>query len=315
MQCKFVFKFAVALILFLQALPYDGNCQPAKKKDLITTGKFVKIYDPSVGEKDSWYINDHAFMKGPDGKWHMIGITGMDSAKPWDESNFAHAVADSLTGKWTKKPFVLSVSKEVDETVLWAPHIIKHEDTYYMYYCGGHQDHRRYQINLATSKDLEKWSRYPGNPLFVDGYDGRDPFVFYDEFNKRWVIYYTATSKPERGAHIVAARISYDLVNWSKDRYVVFRDTTEKGTWGGNTESPQVIHRGDYYYLFIGPGASYKTTKVYRSRDMFNWDMDDEVATLDTHAAEIIQDKDKWYISSCGLLKGGLYLAPLYWND
>lgn len=128
-------------------------------------------------------------------------------------------------------------------------------------------------------------------------------------------MYYTATTKPEGGNHIVAARISYDLVNWTKDRYVVFTDA-EKGTWGGNTESPVVIRRGDWYYLFIGPGASYVTTKVFRSRDLFSWVESDEVAVLETHAAEIIETEDgKWYISHCGLKRGGLYLAPFFWND
>jgi arabinan endo-1,5-alpha-L-arabinosidase len=244
--------------------------QEKADKAIITSGKFERIFDQSIGEDDVWYMNDHCFIQAPDGKWHMIGITGRDAPKPWAENYLAHAVADSLTGKWEKKPYAMTARTDLDETVLWAPYIVKKDDIYYMYYCGGDPDHRRYQINLATSKDLYEWSRYTGNPLFVDGFDGRDPFVFHDEINNRWIMYYTATMKPEGGNHIVGARISYDLVHWTKDRYVVFIDP-EKGTWGGNTESPFVIKRGDWYYLFIGPGASYVTTRVLRSRDLFSW--------------------------------------------
>jgi beta-fructofuranosidase len=43
--------------------------------------------------------------------------------------------------------------------------------------------------------------------------------------------------------------------------------------------------------------------------------MSDEVASLESHAAELIFDDGKWYISSCGLGQGGLYLAPFYWHD
>ena len=43
--------------------------------------------------------------------------------------------------------------------------------------------------------------------------------------------------------------------------------------------------------------------------------MEDEVAELETHAAEIFQSNGKWYISHCGLNQGGLYLAPFYWHD
>jgi len=29
--------------------------------------KFVKIYDPSIGEKKKWYTNAHTIVKGEDG--------------------------------------------------------------------------------------------------------------------------------------------------------------------------------------------------------------------------------------------------------
>lgn len=309
-----IVKCVLNFLFVLSSLLAYGMDSLKVKEPPIIVGDFQKIYDQSIGESDQWYINDHCFIQGPDGKWHMFGITGREKPHPWDETNFAHAVADSLTGTWKKLPFALSTRPDLNETVLWAPHVVKHGDTYYMYYCGGNHDHAKYQMNLATSKDLYQWTRYEGNPLFMDGYDGRDAFVYHDAPNNRWIMYYTATSKPEGGYRIVAARISYNLLNWSEDRYVVFKDFTDKGTWGGNTESPVVIKRGDWYYLFIGPGAGYMDTKVYRSKDPFNWD-DDEVTTLKTHAAELIEDRGKWYISHCGWQQGGLYLAPLTWNE
>lgn len=302
-------------VIILLVSSTTGFGQDKENKGTMSIGKFERIFDQSVGEDDVWYINDHCFIKGPEGKWHMIGITGRDKPKQWAENYLAHAVADSLTGKWEKKPYAMAARNDLNETVLWAPHIIKKGDTYYMYYCGGHPDHGKYQINLATSKDLYEWTRNPGNPLFMEGFDGRDPFIFRDEINNRWIIYYTATSNPEGGNHLVGARTSTDLIHWSDQRIVVFADP-EKGTWGGNTESPVVIKRGDWYYLFIGPGASYVTTRVYRSKDLFSWVQSDQVTTLETHAAEIFKDEHgKWYISHCGLERGGLYLAPFFWND
>jgi len=41
---------------------------------LVEAGEFVKIYDPSVGEKAKWYINDHCFIRGEDGYSVMIGM-------------------------------------------------------------------------------------------------------------------------------------------------------------------------------------------------------------------------------------------------
>ena len=50
--------------------------EPNHKPDrLFRVGEFSKIYDPSGGEKQRWYINDHTFIWAKDGKWHLFGIT------------------------------------------------------------------------------------------------------------------------------------------------------------------------------------------------------------------------------------------------
>jgi beta-fructofuranosidase len=127
-------------------------------------------------------------------------------------------------------------------------------------------------------------------------------------------MYYTATSTPQGGNHTVEVVTSTDLINWS-DKIRAFTDSG-KGTWGGNTESPFVVRRGKYFYLLIGPGDNYTTTKVYRGENPYKWTLEDEVAEIKTHAAEIVRDSDgEWYISHCGWGQGGVYLAPLIWND
>ncbi len=78
-----------------------------------------------------------------------------------------------------------------------------------MFYCAGDEDHTKYKIHLATSKDLKTWTRHPGNPMVVDGFDGRDPFIL--KVGDEWVMYYTATSKPEGGSHTVKYATSKDL--------------------------------------------------------------------------------------------------------
>ncbi|MDO8684570.1 MAG: glycosyl hydrolase family 32 [Armatimonadota bacterium] len=302
--------FALQLgILCLVAAPVMSKNEP-----LVTAGKFVKIYDPSVGEQEKWYINDHCFIRGANGMWHLYGITHAEPANPLDEDNFAHAIAMSLTqSPWDKKPFALSVDWQVwNERHLWAPHIVFHKGIYYMFYCAGDKDSTKYKIHLATSRDLWVWKRHPKNPMVVDGFDARDPFVL--RVGDQWVMYYTATSDPSGGYHIVACRTSKDLITWG-ERKVVFT-FPEKGTFGGPTESPFVVRRGEYYYLFCGPRDGYRGTAVYRSKDPFHWNKDDEAGLIKSHAAEVIQDTDgKWYISHCGWGQGGVYLAPLYWRD
>jgi beta-fructofuranosidase len=281
----------------------------------VECGDFVKIYDPSVGENESWYINDHCFVHGDDGRWHLFGITHEEPANPLNEIHFAHATAGTLLQQpWDKQPFALSVAKQPpwNEVHLWAPHVIQHEGTYYMYYCAGDRDHTQYKIHLATSPDLKSWTRHPQNPMVVDGFDARDPFIL--RVQDKWVMYYTANSRPERGNHIVAYVTSDDLLNWGQ-RGVACIDP-KVGTYGGPTESPFVVQRGKRYYLFIGPRQGYDGTDVFVSEDPLHWELENKVGHFPAHAAEIMRDqRGNWYISRCGWGRGGVYLAPLIWKD
>jgi beta-fructofuranosidase len=303
------FVFAI-----LPAFGIANEPQKPAEKTLVTPGEFVKIYDPSVGEKEKWYINDHCFIYG-EGKWHLFGITHQEPADPIDEDNFAHATAAKLLQQpWDKQPFALTVAPEKpwNEEHLWAPYVVSHDGTYYMFYCAGDKDHSKYKIHLATSKDLKDWTRHPKNPMVVDGFDARDPFIM--RHGEEWLMYYTANSEPKQGNHVVACVRSKDLVTWT-DKKVVYTDPS-KGTFGGPTESPFVVRRGKSYYLFVGPRPDYNGTDVFVSDDPFHWTIENKVGHINSHAAEVVRDQEgKWYISRAGWGQGGVYLAPLTWSD
>jgi arabinan endo-1,5-alpha-L-arabinosidase len=325
---------------------------------LFSVGEFKRIYDPSVGEAEPWYVNDHTLARDHDGTWHLIGITHRQldipalerfftaersitadaitalnrelresaaaakrAGRPWfdahAEKQLAHATAPSLTTpQWRKRPFALST--DATESVLWAPHVVTHDGLHYMYYAAGSaQGDGNFRMHLATSADMNEWTRHAGNPLFVDGYEARDPMVL--RVGAQWVMYYTATDPPAGGNHVVACRTSTDLVSWTA-RNLAFVDPTQ-GTGAGTTESPFVVQRGDWYYLFLSmrhnyiPGY-YADTEVFRSRDPLHWRIDDLVGRFDAHAAEVVRDVDgRWYVSHCGWYQGGVYLAPLTWHD
>jgi beta-fructofuranosidase len=282
---------------------------------MLKASAFEKIYDPSIGEKEKWCINDHTFIYGRDGLWHLFGITHPDLLNPGHKDVFAHATSPFLTRIfWKKLPFALTVDwEEWREVHLWAPHVIFYNNLYYMFYCAGDPDATKFKIHLATSKDLKEWTRHPKNPMFIDGFHARDPFIL--KFNDIFILYYTATEPVKFGNHIVAYRTSKDLINWSSERKICFKDP-EMGDWGGPTESPFVLRRGEYFYLFIGPRGGYVGTDVFRSKDPFKWELSDQVGHIDSHALEVIRDVDgSWYVSHCGIGQGGVYLAPLTWLD
>ncbi len=279
-----------------------------QREQAVEGGERRRIYDPSVGEEEPWYINDHTFIRGPDNAWHLFGITATEPAKPLEEVFFAHATAPSLTyPQWRKLAPVMHADPDAGETHVWAPHVIKHGNTYYMFYAGGTPDHAAYKIQLATSRDLVNWTRYEGNPLFTDGFDGRDPMVL--RVGGQWVMYYTATSTPTGGNHVVAYRTSSDLRTWGPKRVAFNSPLT--GTFGGPTESPFVVQESGSYYLFVCCTSGYNDTRVYRSDNPFHFSPDALVGQIEEHAAEVIRDGNRWWISGAGWGAGGVWLRPL----
>lgn len=313
--------------LAVSTLAVEPAAQPKPKKSIVQTGKFVKVYDPNIDEdkNEDWYINDHCLINGPKGQWHLFGITHFIQIKPrkrvrpMEERLFAHATGKTLLQQpWTKLPHALTYAPEKpwEELHIWAPHVVEKDGTYYMFYCAGYKDHSKYKIHLATSTDCHKWTRHPENPMVVDGFDARDPYVM--RYGDKWIMYYTATTKPKRGNHCITYVTSDDLIHWG-NRGVAFIDP-EVGRYGGLCESPQVIQRGDKYYLFLGPRngnkVEYIGTDVYVSDDPFNWKIEDKVGHIAAHAPEVVRDVDgKWYVSDCGWARRGLRIAPLIWND
>ena len=277
----------------------------------ISSGAFWKIYDPSVGEAEPLYINDHTIIQAQNGTWHMIGITHPEPANPKDEHIFAHATAPDLFGQWIKQPPCLRVDRANGETHLWAPHVIRHEHTYYMFYCGGSEDLTAYAINLATSTDLFTWTR--AGTLFRDGWEGRDPMVL--RLGSLWIMYYCGTSDLNGGNHVVLYRTSPDLFTWS-ERKVAYTDPMV-GSVGGVTESPFVHQHDGRYYLFIGPRPSqdvYTGTDVFVSDDPLYFVHGNRVGHIHAHAAELVVCDDAEYITHCGWGQGGLFIAPLVWS-
>jgi predicted GH43/DUF377 family glycosyl hydrolase len=273
---------------------------------------FHRILDPSQGEKEAWYINDHCFVQADNGTWHVFGITAPEPLKPDKEVFLLHATAPEVLGPWTKTAPVMHVDARLGETVMWAPYVLKHDGSYWMFYCAGGQHHEQFRIHLATSTDLSSWTRHPANPMVVDGYDARDPMVL--RVGSQWVLYYCANETPEGGNHIVAAVTSPDLAHWS-GRQVVFR-SPQLGASGGPTESPFVVARNGKYYLFVCTNDPYNNTAVYISDSPFHWSPDNLVLTFGAHAAEVIRvSEDRWFVSSAGWAQGGLYLAAMNWDE
>ncbi|MFB7580946.1 family 43 glycosylhydrolase [Streptomyces hydrogenans] len=293
------------------ALAAAGSVAPAR---WIGAEPLTHVYDPSTATR-ARYLNDHTLIKARD-RWHLFSIVG-DSAPRGEspdsaaETSFAHASAPTPHGPWTTHADALTVDPAYHgEEHLWAPHVIEAGGRFWMFYAaGGASGTGGAAINLATSTDLSTWTREPSGPLFR-GLAARDPMVL--RVGAEWVMYYTELSGPG-GHHVVAYRRSADLVHWSAPG-TAFTDASTEATVSV-TESPYVVERDGWYYLFVGPRGGYEGTDVLASRDPFRFDLAGYAGHVAGHAVEVVADGDSWYATAAGWFRQGLYVASLEWRD
>ncbi len=315
-----------AVVLGSAAMQLHGQSKQVVKVPRIV-GEYTTVYRPTAdffpgpdtselkdGRRyDEWVPNDHAIIKGPDGRWNMFGITHpLTSPKAIHEGEFQsfHALAptgnlkDVLSaGAWKDLPKLLRAADRPGEVPeFYAPYVIQQGQSYYMFYGPN-------PIRLATSPDLEAWT--PQGPLFNDEPSTRDPDVIL------WQgVYYLVYCSENN----VVLRTSKDLRHWGLPQTIL------RMSDGIAPESPSVVRQDGTFYLFVCSwngiwdgktvqGAYQHRTHVYQSDDLLKFDSRKEVTILDSHAPEVFQGEDgQWYISSAEWPSRGVSIARLIWE-
>lgn len=325
----------LAFFIFGISLVFIQCNQQVSKKALIPQqdNEFVWIYKPAgdyffgpntkqlkEGEwYDNWVPNDHTFVKGPEGEWHIFGITHpLVETTPLDqgihEGEYAsfHAIASKNNFTETVKehyytdlPKILTPKDRPGEVLAnHAPYIIKKDGLFQMIY--GHSPMR-----LATSSDLNKWE--PKGELFSDDDGARDPNILFQD-GIYYVVYCSIKS--------VRITQSKDLVHWSKPKIILKTNNFDP-------ESPSLIFHNNTFYLFVCSwdgnwdkktiqGAYQHKTYVYNSNDITNFGADNEkeITILNAHAPEIFKDEEgQWYISSVEWPNRGVSVDKLNWIE
>jgi len=239
---------AIGGLLFLSA-----SADVARKP--VAAG-LLPVIDHKIGEfsRDGEYMKDYYVFKEGDTFHLFYNVGNAGESQQWfeagNEKAFGHSTSKDFR-IWKHHPRVMGVVPGSWEgMVVSAPSIIKHKDTYHMFYTGF--DDRvpgRQSIGLATSRDLFNWRRHPGNPVYEapqwaerrpDGWvDCRDSHVIRhgDEF-----LLFTTVSKGE-GKGAIALAVSKDLTKWADLGPAV--ETFKE------PESPRVFQHGTYCYMFI----------------------------------------------------------------
>lgn len=267
-------------------------------------------------EKNGNYVNDHSLVKGPDGKWHLYGITSFDG-NPSNERYFVHGVGESLEDEFTE------VGRAIDRgTLAWAPCVINKDENYYMFYGPS-------PTSLAVSFDMYEWFgtnvTLKNEPLMGAH---RDHFVLKIDENK--YLMYVSGICNKRGA--VSCFSSSDLLTWNFENFALTsgENAPLDPAWGA-FESPFVVKKDGLYYLFVTytdcSSANYNDTLVFCSEDPKSFgEYNGEVGgakpieRIFAHAGEILEENGRYYITTCGWNrkpiphKGAVSVARLEWD-
>jgi arabinan endo-1,5-alpha-L-arabinosidase len=282
-------------------------------------GDFYRTYVPS----GSRYLNDHSLIMGPDGTWHVYGITNDSAGDPEAEHQFLHATAPSLFGPWTEQPDALVADPRMNEAVLWAPHVVEASAGRWalFYYADLLDGDPTRGVRRAESTDLWHWQRVEATASpRARPPGGRDPFLFRGA--DRWLLFSVGVDGASHGQILSSQSRDLSFDEWSAASPVI-TDPVATGPWRrGNLQSPFVVTHDEQFYLFVtrkSPSPiDYVRTNVFCSDDPRHFDWQ-PIAELRAHAAEIVVDHGRSFITSGGWTKAigedhrGLSIAPLEW--
>lgn len=274
-------------------------------------------------------IVDHTIVKDDVGTYHIFFSAGAPT-------EIRHYSTTDLTQPWADEGIALRVAPGAwDPYGLWAPHVIRKDGTWYMFYTGstgaGNADHTE-RLGLATSTDLTNWTRYPINNCSGSTGDGcvytcnetwttvslggpqdeqcRDPMVLFDPKTGQWDVFLTAVGLAS-GTHVTTVATSSDLLSWTGLGYISSTGLVPGGvgkqTGGGIAENPFVTQYDSDYYLFFTdwndpqPAIQYvkSPTLTFDSSGSANWAYQGDVGVTGLSAPEVtVLENDTWLFTA-----------------
>jgi len=277
--------------------------------------------NPDLGEftSDSQEPVDFGVWQAADGTWQLWSCIRKTNCG--GNTRLFHGwEGRKLTDKnWRPLGIVMQAEPKHGESPggLQAPHVIRHQGTYYMFY-GDWSN-----ICMATSKDGKTFKRVvqendkTGMFNEGDGEHARDPMIL--KVGERFHCYYTAhsTRSPEKNHRGVNyCRLSTNLRDWGESKVVAEGSAYRDGPYCA--ECPHVVYHAPTKHFYLFNTQQYRSrqqTTVFRSPNPLHFGINDnrlEVTTLPV-AAPVIHHGDEYYIASLKPTLDGIQIARLRW--
>ncbi len=295
----------------------------------VLDGPWIKIADrePDVGEYNNpgkHNVCDFTIWQDASKMWRMVACVRQVNWPKVGERIFFQWESSALEEpNWKPVGVFTTPSEELKQYAsIQAPHCFPFEGKYYMFYNAGTAPGEYVPFDPANprkarSKGNCAWLKVSEDgKTFTDAKNtegehaiftmGRDVMVFHDKDNSRFIAYFQEKNMPSE--------------EQTKNGAMYCRTAPRpEGPWSeranignqGNPESPFVIKRGDWYYLW-------EQMSVFASKDptVFNEEPIFKMTPGAQHgywAPEIIELDGQFYIA--GYAGGGIYLAKFKWVE
>jgi hypothetical protein len=278
-------------LLLISLIPLVFGCgrdTECRKDDPVVAVFYRDDYpDPQMGG-----VKDYTLVLR-NGTYHIFHIG--DPRRGWmhgGETDFVHATSDDLV-HWTRQPRLDLRHPDWSRSNLWSPSIYAENGVYYMFYTGvewgpevdsihSEPAYNWQRIGLAVSWDLRTWTPAVGDGMVLDGpshdlypwsaygshgtwrNDCRDPFVLHTDGGYVLFAAVRLYDGETLGPMAIAVAHSENLLEWTWGGYLPV-------TQGAKAESPNVIRRGRYYYLFwTGAGSAIEVARSTHADTDYN---------------------------------------------
>ena len=237
-------RAVVIVCCFLIGCASDAPSNPASQSQPSHSGTIPATTSESGASLDRDFP-DPTVIRASDGVFYAYATQSVSGPRT---VNIQVARSEDLRA-WAYLGDALPAKPSWAETTqsFWAPHVVEHDGTFYLYFSAVPDDAGQDEscLAVATSDSPTGPFRATGQPLLC-GYE-IDPAVFYDPASGEWFVYWGSAG------NIAVQRLSDDLTHMGTGTAA-----TALLGWSSHTarpyehgiEGPFVVYRHDWYYLF-----------------------------------------------------------------